>query len=41
MDTRKVPKFVTEAEEAQWWYDHREELTRGQALVGSTPATAI
>lgn len=22
---RVVPKFQTEAEEAQWWYDHREK----------------
>jgi uncharacterized protein len=24
----RVPKFATEAEEAQWWYDHREDLTK-------------
>lgn len=24
----KVPSFATEAEEAQWWYDHRGELTK-------------
>lgn len=28
MNTLKVPKFATEAEEAQWWYDHREELAK-------------
>jgi hypothetical protein len=22
----KMPKFETEAEEAQWWFDHREDL---------------
>jgi hypothetical protein len=22
----KMPKFATEAEEAKWWFDHREEL---------------
>lgn len=27
----KVPKFATEAEEAQWWYDHREELAQAFA----------
>jgi len=27
----KVPAFATEAEEAQWWFDHREET--GRALV--------
>jgi len=26
-----VPSFASEAEEAQWWYDHREET--GRALV--------
>jgi hypothetical protein len=26
-----VPAFATEAEEAQWWFDHREET--GRALV--------
>ena len=26
--TLKIPKFATEAEEAQWWYDHRNELTK-------------
>jgi hypothetical protein len=25
MKTRIIPKFASEAEEAQWWYDHREE----------------
>jgi predicted DNA binding CopG/RHH family protein len=24
-NTHKIPKFETEAEEAQWWFDHREE----------------
>ncbi len=24
----KIPKFATEAEEARWWYDHRDELTK-------------
>ena len=23
-----VPHFVSEAEEAQWWYDHRKELAK-------------
>jgi len=26
-----VPAFANEADEAQWWYDHREET--GRALV--------
>ena len=38
-----VPHFANEAEEAQWWYDHREELTkvfedvaaRGELRTGS------
>jgi hypothetical protein len=25
MKTRIIPKFETEAEEAQWWYDNREQ----------------
>ena len=24
----KIPKFASEAEEAQWWYDHRNKLTK-------------
>ena len=27
-DKLKIPKFSSEAEEAQWWYDHRDELTK-------------
>jgi len=27
METLEVPKFATEAEEADWWYDIREILT--------------
>ena len=27
-DKLKVPKFDSEADEAQWWYDHREEVTK-------------
>lgn len=27
-DKLKVPKFASEAEEAQWWFDHRDELTK-------------
>jgi len=23
----KMPRFANEAEEAQWWFDHREELS--------------
>ena len=41
----KMPKFETEAEEAQWWFDHRDDLsdeflrraaegTLGQGTVG-------
>ena len=26
MEKRIIPKFATEAEEAQWWYDNREEI---------------
>jgi hypothetical protein len=26
MEKRRLPKFASEAEEAQWWYDHRDEI---------------
>jgi len=26
MEKRIIPKFATETEEANWWYDNREEL---------------
>ncbi len=28
MEKLKVPKFASKADEAQWWYDHRDELTK-------------
>lgn len=42
-DRLKIPKFASEAEEAQWWYDHRGELAkafedaaaRGELRTGS------
>jgi predicted DNA binding CopG/RHH family protein len=42
-DKLKLPSFSSEAEEAQWWYDHREEVTksfekaaaRGELRTGS------
>jgi hypothetical protein len=27
MTDLKVPKFATEAEEAQWWYDNRDKVS--------------
>jgi len=27
MNQKPIPKFATEAEEAQWWYEQREQLT--------------
>jgi predicted DNA binding CopG/RHH family protein len=27
-DKFKIPKFTSEAEEAQWWFHHREELAQ-------------
>src|ERR1039457_3649114 len=47
-DKLKLPKFASEAEEAQWWYDHREEVTkafedaaaRGELLTGSAAKLA-
>jgi hypothetical protein len=26
MESRIIPKFADEAEEAKWWYEHREEI---------------
>ncbi len=28
MEPRRIPVFATEAEEAKWWYDNREELAK-------------
>ncbi len=28
MEKRIIPAFATEAEEADWWYEHREEITQ-------------
>jgi predicted DNA binding CopG/RHH family protein len=28
MQERKIPKFQSKAEEAQWWFDHREETAK-------------
>jgi predicted DNA binding CopG/RHH family protein len=47
-DKFKVPNFASEAEEAQWWYDHREEVThafeeaaaRGELRTGSAARLA-
>lgn len=36
MEERKLPqmpRFESEAEEAEWWFDHREEL--GQDLIAA------
>jgi pyocin large subunit-like protein len=33
MEKRRIPVFQSEAEEAQWWYDHREEI--GADLVAA------
>jgi|SRR5580658_2120033 predicted DNA binding CopG/RHH family protein len=27
-DKLKLPKFANEAEEAQWWFDHRDEVAK-------------
>jgi hypothetical protein len=27
MESRIIPKFATEAEEAKWWFDHREDIS--------------
>ena len=43
-----IPKFESEAGEAQWWYDHRDELTkafeqaaaRGELHTGSAARLA-
>ena len=44
----KVPMFTDEGEEAQWWFDHREELTtafeqaasRGELRTGTAAKLA-
>jgi len=28
MESRRIPKFENEAEEAPWWFDHREEIAQ-------------
>jgi len=28
MNQKPIPKFATEAEEAQWWYEQRERLSK-------------
>jgi predicted DNA binding CopG/RHH family protein len=28
METRKIPKFASEAEEANWWFENQDELAR-------------
>jgi len=35
MEKRIIPKFESEAEEAKWWFDNREELDKdfAQAFV--------
>ena len=35
MENRIIPKFASEAEEAQWWFDHHKELDKdfAQALA--------
>ena len=30
-----IPEFASEAEEAQWWYDHRDELTEAFEVAGA------
>jgi predicted DNA binding CopG/RHH family protein len=31
MSKRNIPKFTSEEEEANWWYDHREETAEWMA----------
>ena len=30
-----MPRFENEAEEAQWWFDHREELSQDFVNAGT------
>ena len=30
-----IPNFASEKEEADWWYDHREEMSDDFAVAGS------
>lgn len=43
MQKRKIPKFKSEADEAAWWYTHREETARWMeeaAAAGETTTLA-
>ena len=38
----EIPKFQSEAEEAQWWFDHREETSSWmEKSVGESGATNL
>lgn len=47
-DKLKIPKFANEADEANWWYEHRDELAkafedaagRGELRTGSVARQA-
>jgi hypothetical protein len=51
VEDRIIPKFASEAEEAKWWFDHREELDKDfaralaegrlQRRVGPRPSSAV
>jgi len=34
-EKRKIPKFKSEADEASWWYGHREETARWMEEVAA------
>ena len=34
MAARKIPQFANEAEEARWWFEHRDEV--GRDLVSAS-----
>jgi hypothetical protein len=36
MEKRRLPKFENEAEEARWWFDHRDEIA--QDIIAASKA---
>src|SRR5262249_26492719 len=49
MNVKPIPKFDTEAEEAQWWYEQRDQLTekakaalaRGELTLRRLPPSPV
>jgi formiminotetrahydrofolate cyclodeaminase len=39
MESRKLPKFKDEAEEARCWYDHRDEIVKAMREGRTGPSS--